>query len=151
MHLEMIYSKASYQGYSEFFLTDLYRSDTYFAVSTISIPVALKLSQSLGREFRVFADAGLNFDLLIEEESILSLEEDNRAGVINTLDDFEMFEFRKFQGGVYLGAAVLRDLGPLELGINVRYFYLPEFDDRNGLTASNTKMNLGMILKPLFF
>ncbi len=148
MHLEMIYSRASYQGYSEFYLQNLYRSDTYFAVSTISIPAALKVSHTIGGKNRIFADLGLNFDILISEESILALEEDNRAGVISMMEDRTMFGFRTVQGGVYLGAGIMRELGPLDFGINFRYFYLPEFDDHNGLTASNTKMNLGIILRP---
>lgn len=147
LQISPFYYKASYQGFEQVQLPgDLYYFDSFFSISTISIPIALNYQIPVGRKNYISLDLGINYDVLVNDQSIVMVEEDNGQNVIRTLEDRPMFEIEKFQGGLYGGMGIFRNFEWFDLGIKFQYFHQFQFDDQRGLSVSNDKLQLSLVL-----
>ncbi|MEQ9216941.1 MAG: hypothetical protein RLO17_02795 [Cyclobacteriaceae bacterium] len=147
LQIAPFYYKSSYQGFEQVQLGgDLYYFDSFFSITTVSIPLALNLQIPVGKRNRIMTDLGINYDILVKDESTVMMEEFNGINIITIFEDKSMFRFKKMQGGLYLGTGLFRSFGAFELGLNFQYFYQFQFDDQRGLSVSNDKMQLGFVL-----
>ncbi|UZR99156.1 outer membrane beta-barrel protein [Chondrinema litorale] len=143
---ELNYFKSSFSSSTEVETSANYREyhDTYFQMSTISIPVTLKYTIPKGKR-RVHLQSGVTYDFNFDTET----QWDRDAWISNDLftDSQPAFEVRKRQVGFCAGAGILKSFNFFEAGLGLKYSILNRLNEDATFSAVTSRVALTLVIK----
>ena len=141
---EIHLSQSNYSGFveeEEFSNINLY--DTYIDVTSLSIPLSIKLSTQ-ERSVSFFGQVGVSYDQQIASHTEMIHERVAQDEVFTYKDT--AFKIRNGQVGIWAGAGVQKSSNKFSAGLMVRYFQLQSLDDSEALLVRNNRIGLSIIL-----